>query len=95
MVVTALYTFVKTHQTVHLKTVNFGAGPVAEWLSSLRFGGPGFHRFGSWARTWHHLSGHAELASHTPQLEGPTTKIYNYVLGGFGAKKQQKTLLTI
>ena len=22
-----------------------------------------------------------------PQLEGPTTKIYNYVLGGFGEKK--------
>ena len=27
-----------------------------------------------------------------PQLEGPTTKIYNYVLGGFGEgkKKQEK-----
>ena len=25
-----------------------------------------------------------------PQLEGPTTKIYNYVLGGFGEKKQKK-----
>ncbi len=24
-----------------------------------------------------------------PQLEGPTTKIYNYVLGGFGEKKQE------
>ena len=25
-----------------------------------------------------------------PQLEGPTTKIYNYVLGGFGERKQKK-----
>ena len=25
-----------------------------------------------------------------PQLEGPTTKIYNYVLGGFGEKKKKK-----
>ena len=24
-----------------------------------------------------------------PQLAGPTTKIYNYVLGGFGEKKQE------
>ena len=24
------------------------------------------------------------------QLERPTTKIYNYVLGGFGEKKQKK-----
>ena len=23
-----------------------------------------------------------------PQLEGPTIKIYNYILGGFGEKKQ-------
>ena len=25
-----------------------------------------------------------------PQLEGPTTKIYNYVLGGFGEKVKNK-----
>ena len=25
-----------------------------------------------------------------PQLEGPTTKIYNHVLGGFVEKKQEK-----
>ena len=25
-----------------------------------------------------------------PQLEGPTTRIYNYVLGGFGEKKKKK-----
>ena len=26
------------------------------------------------------------------QLEGPTTKVYNYVLGGFGKKKQGKKI---
>ena len=26
-----------------------------------------------------------------PQLEGPTIKIYNYILGGFGEKKRKKT----
>ena len=25
-----------------------------------------------------------------PELEGPTTRIYNYVLGGFGEKKKKK-----
>ena len=25
-----------------------------------------------------------------PQLEGPTTKIYKYLLGGFGEKKEEK-----
>ena len=36
------------------------------------------------------VSGHAEEVSHVPQLEGPTIKRHNYVLGGFGAKKQKK-----
>ena len=35
-------------------------------------------------------SGHFEVASQMPQLEGPTTKIYKYVLGEFGEKKQKK-----
>ena len=56
-------------------------------VCALRFGGPGF---GSWARTWHPSLGHVEVASHMPLLEGPTTKIYNYVLGGFGEKKSRK-----
>ena len=30
-----------------------------------------------------------------PQLEGPTTKIHNYVLGGFGEKKQKKKRIII
>ena len=27
-----------------------------------------------------------------PQLEGPTSKMYNYVPGGFGEKKQKKKM---
>ena len=39
---------------------------------------------------WHCSSGQAEAASHMPQLEGATTrKIHNYVLGGFGEKKEK------
>ena len=38
----------------------------------------------------HRSSGHAEVASHMPQLGGTTTKIYNYVLGEFGKKKQKE-----
>ena len=30
------------------------------------------------------------MASPTAKLEGPTTGIYNYVLGGFGEKKKKK-----
>ena len=66
-----------------------GASPVAKWLSlCIPLSSPGFRRFGSWVRTWHCSLGHAEAALHMPQLEGPTTKIYNYVLKGFGEKKQ-------
>ena len=50
----------------------------------------------SWARTWHRSSGHAEAASHTPQPEALTTRIYNYVLGDFGEnKKKKKRLATV
>ena len=51
---------------------------------------PGFRWFRSWARTWHCSLGHAVAASQVPQLEGPTTKVYNYVLGGFWEKKHKK-----
>ena len=39
------------------------------------------------------MSSHVEAATHMPQLEGPATKIYNYVRGsggGFGEIKQKK-----
>ena len=62
---------------------------MAEWLSCMFFSGLGYGRFGSWAQTWYLSSSHAEAASHILQLEGPTTKIYNYVLGSFGEKKEK------
>ena len=69
---------------------------MAEWLSSCApLRQPGF---GSWVRTWHHSSGHVEAASHVPQLEGPATKIYNYVRGGgegLGNKAEKKKLKII
>ena len=48
--------------------------------------------FGSWVQTRHRLSGHVKAVSHMPQLEGPTSKIYNYVRGRFGEKKQEKNI---
>ena len=30
------------------------------------------------------------MASHIAELEGPTTGIYDYVLGGFGEKKKEE-----
>ena len=60
------------------------------WVDMLRCSGLRFHQFRSWVQMWHHSLGHVGVASHTPQLEGPATKIYNYVLGGFGEEKKQK-----
>ena len=64
---------------------------MAEWLSFvLHFSGLGFLYFRSRAQTWHRSSGHAEAASHMPQLARHTAKIYNYVLGGFGEKNKRR-----
>ena len=69
----------------------FRASPVAQRLNSgAPISGSGFPRFGSWPRTWHCSSGHAEAASHMPQLEALTARIYYYVLGVFGEKKEKK-----
>ena len=62
-------------------------GP-APWPSGwVRFGGPGFLQFRSWAQTGHHSSGHAEAVSHMPQLEGPTTKSTQLCTGGLRGEK--------
>ena len=50
----------------------------------------GFTNSGSWARTWHHSSGHVEAASQIAQPEALTTRTYNYVMGGFGEKTKKK-----
>ena len=65
-----------------------GAGSVAKWLSlctPLRR-----PRVQILARTWHRSSAQIEAASHIPQLEGPATKIYNYVPGGIWGDKAEK-----
>ena len=56
----------------------------------LRFGGPGFRQFRSWAWTWHRSSSHAEAASHMPQLEGPTTENIQLCPGGVWREKGKK-----
>ena len=79
-------------QDTHDKKPSFvGAGSVAEWLGShSAAGGPVFPWFESWARTWHCLSGHAEAASHVPQLEGPTMKNIQLCTGGLWGEKGKK-----
>ena len=75
-----------------IKNTVLGAGSGAERLrlhTPLRW--PRFHRSGCWAQPSTTASGHAETGSHTADPEGPTTGIYNYVLGGFGEKKKKKT----
>ena len=37
-----------------------------------------------------HCSGRAGVMSHIAQPEGPATRMYNYVLGGFEEKKKKK-----
>ena len=65
-----------------------GAGPMAEWLNSCApLRRPTVR---TWARTWHRSLGRGEVVSHMPQLEGPTTKIYNYALGGFWEEKKKQ-----
>ena len=50
-------------------------------------GGPVFRWFGSWARTWHCSSDHAEAASRMPQLEGPTAGNVQLCTGGLWGEK--------
>ena len=69
---------------------------LSSWVRVLHFGGPGFLRFRSWAQTWHRLLGHAEATSHIVWLEGPATRIYNYILGALerGRRRGEKRLST-
>ena len=56
-------------------------------------GGPGFCQFESWAWTRHCSSSHAEVASHMPQLEGPTTKTIQLCTGGLWGEKEKNKIL--
>ena len=71
-----------------ITNIDPGASSVAEWLSS--------HAPLWQPRVWilgtdmAPLSVHVEAASYIPQLEGPATKIYNYVRGGGEIKQKKK-----
>ena len=71
--------------------LSHGAGPMAEWLSwCVLLQQPRVSPVQIWGADMDHSSSHAEVVSHMPQLEGPTTKnIRNYVLGGFGEKNEK------
>ena len=71
-----------------LKNENRGwpRGRVVKFVCSAG-GGPVFHWFEFWARTWHCSSNHAEAASHMPQLEGPTTKNIQLCTRGLWGEK--------
>ena len=75
--------FKKVCHPVQLESETYWGWPVAKWFSLFASCGlPGFRRCRSWAQTWHCSSGHAEVASHMPQLEGPTAKKYTTVYWG-------------
>ena len=61
-------------------------GRVVKFAGSTA-GGPEFRWFESWAQTWYHSSGHAEAASHIPQLEESTTKNIQLCTGGLWGEK--------
>ncbi len=71
-----------------------GPSPMAKWLSSCApLQWPRVSPVRILGTDMALLSSHAEAASHMPQLEGPTTTMYDYVLGGLGEKKQKKKRL--
>ena len=70
--------------------IDYGAGPMAEWLSSRApLPWPRVSRLGSWVQTWHCSSGHIEAASHMPHLEGATTKNTQLCTGGLWGKEER------
>ena len=81
-----------------MKTV--GAGPLAEWLTSsalLRRAGVSLVRI--LVADMAPLIRPSEAASHTPQLEGPTTKNTQLCTGGLWGEKgkdlKQKRRITV
>ena len=63
---------------------------MADWLSSYALlPRPRVSLVQIRAQTWHCSLGHAEAATHIAQPEALITRIYNYVLGGFGEKKKR------
>ena len=68
-----------------------GAGPVARWLSShTPLWQPRVSPVWILGTELAPLVKPCGAASHKTEPEGPTTRIYNCVLGAFGAKKEKK-----
>ena len=64
---------------------------MAEWLSSRApLQGPGFAGLDPGHGPTHCSSGHVVAASHIEEVQGVTTRIYNYVLGLWGEKKEKR-----
>ena len=77
---------------IGIKVLNLGAGLMAEcWVCMLCFGGPGFAGLDPGHGPTHHSSSHAVVASYKEELEGLTTRIYNYILELWGGKKKEET----
>ena len=74
--------------------ITLGAGPAAEWLSSRTLlQQPRVSPVRILDQTWHCSSGHAEVASHMPQLEGLTAKNTKLCTRGlWGEKGKIKSL---
>ena len=75
----------------YFKIFIIGAGPLTEWLSSCApLWRPGVSLVQILGADMAPLISHAEVASHRAQPEGPATRRYNYVLGGFGEEKKKE-----
>ena len=62
---------------------------MAEWLSSRALlWRPEFASSDGRHGPTHRSSGHAVAVSHIEELEGPTTRMHDHVLGGFGEEKK-------
>ena len=64
---------------------------VKVWCSHC-FGGPGSLPGGR--TTVPPVSSHAVAGAHIEKLEGLTTRIYNYLLGLWGGKKKNNSIIT-
>lgn len=75
----------------YIKISMEGASTVTQWLGlrpSLQW--PGVPGWDKGCRSEHHSSSHAVTASHIDELETPTTRICNYLLGHWGERKAKE-----
>ena len=78
------------------KWKDLGAGSMAEWLSLCTLlQQPRVSPVWILGTDLAPSSSHTEAAAHIAEPEGPTTRIYNYVLGGFEEKKKEKKKISI